>query len=85
MVKPINTEQDKRLSTIEDHVIIMNTEMGQLRDNMATFNDEMGGVKLQVTQIATNVDWLIKIMSAILMSIILGVFGALVNLVIKQF
>ena len=81
--KEVNKKQDKRLETIEKHVVIMNTEMGQLRDKMGTFNTEMIGVKLQVTRIATNMDWLMKIMCSILMAVVLGVVGALLKLVLK--
>ncbi|MHA1303381.1 MAG: hypothetical protein ACTSPI_06745 [Candidatus Heimdallarchaeaceae archaeon] len=75
--------QDKKIASIEKHVNIMNTEMGQLRDKMGSMNKDIQGVKIQVTKIATNLEWLTKLIFPIFMTILLGFLGALIKLVLK--
>ena len=83
MEKETNTKQDLRLGVIEKHVKIMNTEMGELRDEMKLFNADISGVKIQVTKIATDLGWLIRIMFPLFMLVLTGFVGALIKLVLE--
>jgi len=75
--------QDQKIASIEKHVNVMNSEMGQLRDKMGTMNEDIQGVKIQVTKIATNMEWLTKLIFPVFMAVLLGFLGALIKLVLK--
>jgi len=75
--------QDQKINSIEKHINVMNSEMGQLRDKMGTMNEDIQGVKIQVTKIATNMEWLTKLIFPVFMAVLLGFLGALIKLVLK--
>ena len=83
MEKESDTKQDLRLSTIEKHVKVMNCEMGEVRDEMKVMNKDMEGVRIQVTKIATDLGWLIRIMFPLFMLVLTGFVGALLKLVLN--
>lgn len=71
-----NKEQDRRIDKMEGHIETTNQEMGEIRDHIVI-------VKLDVTEVKTDVAWLKKtywvVVSASLGAVIVGV----INLLIK--
>jgi hypothetical protein len=64
-----NQEQDRRIKWLEDHY--------------STFNSEMGEVKTDVALIKTDMRWLKRMMWWLISVIITG-FGSLAGLIIKH-
>jgi len=65
----INGEQDRRIECLENHI--------------ATLNNEMGEVKIAVSGIKTDVNWLKKSYWVIATASIGALMGAIINLLLK--
>ena len=68
-VKYQNKEQDRRILFLED--------------KFTTINSEMGGVKIDVGNIKTDICWIKKSYWIVATASIGGLVGALINLIIK--